>query len=471
MGFGGSFKPLDLSFSLFTVFVGILGGVLTVTVREHGLGHILTRGDESSGLSFSACARARLPVLLSRSNTGNTFRLHQALNLADRAKVLVLGGSLTVGHDAGGMEYAWPALLARENCTGLGMIENRAKASTGSNYALANLVELLHPLDWDIVFLEYALNDDDVGDGARYSSIAEVSITSEKLIRSIHHLVPKAAVVEIECFRQSKGAHLGFMSGQNQHDIVSKYYEIPVISVREALWHDYFELREKSSLWEAFPVGKSHPSREGQKIISDIVARELRLFRREPPTLLRDRTPFPPLLFSEEEANKDDALLSASWTVSLDFEGRSSSSVVSQPRFLSQQSFGWTYVRQETKYNDTAAGMICNRTFPNVLQIDIGGCVSVLQIGYLKSYDTFGSANLILTGTSSAEDTPTFQFSLGVLQSRWDRSRGSGTFTDKFDLKDALRTIKGIQNVLSISVIHDVDVDKQAFKVMYIRCY
>ena len=45
-----------------------------------------------------------------------------------------------------------------------------------------------------------------------------------------------------------------------------------------------------------------------------------------------------------------------------------------------------------------------------------------------------------------------------------------GTFTDNFDLKDALRTIEGIQNVLSISVIHDVDVDKQAFKIMYIRC-
>jgi hypothetical protein len=42
-----------------------------------------------------------------------------------------------------------------------------------------------------------------------------------------------------------------------------------------------------------------------------------------------------------------------------------------------------------------------------------------------------------------------------------------GTFTDNFDLKDALRTIEGIQNVLSISVIHDVDVDKQAFKIMY----
>ena len=95
----------------------------------------------------------------------------------------------------------------------------------------------------------------------------------------------------------------------------------------------------------------------------------------------------------------------------------------------------------------------------------------MLQIGYLKSYDTFGSANLTLTGTSSAKDTPTFQLSLGVLQSRWDRSRGSGTFTDNFDLKDALRTIEGIQNILSISLIYDVDADKQAFKIMYIRCY
>jgi hypothetical protein len=106
-----------------------------------------------------------LPVLLSRSNTGNTFRVHQALNLEQPAKVLVLGGSLTVGHDAGGMEHAWPALLSRENCIGVGLVENRGKASTGSNYALANIQTLLSPFDWDIILLEYALNDD-VGDGS-----------------------------------------------------------------------------------------------------------------------------------------------------------------------------------------------------------------------------------------------------------------------------------------------------------------
>ena len=86
----------------------------------------------------------------------------------------------------------------------------------------------------------------------------------------------------------------------------------------------------------------------------------------------------------------------------------------------------------------------------------------------ILSYDTFGSANLTSTGTSSAEDTPTFQLSLGILQSTWDRSRGSVAFTDNFDLKDVLRTIEGIQNILSISLIDDIDADNQAFKSMYI---
>ena len=33
------------------------------------------------------------------------------------------------------------------------------------NYALANIQTLLSPFDWDIILLEYALNDD-VGDGS-----------------------------------------------------------------------------------------------------------------------------------------------------------------------------------------------------------------------------------------------------------------------------------------------------------------
>ena len=149
-----------------------------------------------------------------------------------------------------------------------------------------------------------------------------------------------------------------------------KYYEIPVISVREALWHEYFESRERSPWWQAFPQGKSHPSREVQQIIADIVARELRLFRRDPPTLTRERTLFPPLLLSAQEAEKNTAVLRGVWTISLEFEGEDSTSIVSQPMFLHERSFGWTHVLQETRYGDTSPGLICNRTFPNMLQVN-----------------------------------------------------------------------------------------------------
>jgi hypothetical protein len=102
---------------------------------------------------------------------------------------------------------------------------------------------------------------------------------------------------------------MGFMSGQNYHDIVSKYYEIPVISIRVALWHEYFESRERSPLWQASPREKSHPSRKGQYLIADIVAMELMAFRRDPPTLLRDRKLFPLLLLSVEKVEKNTAAL------------------------------------------------------------------------------------------------------------------------------------------------------------------
>ena len=161
-------------------------------------------------------------------------------------------------------------------------------------------------LNRDIILLEYALNDDDVGEGLRYSTAGEVSVTFERLIRSIRTLLPSTAVVVTEAFRQSTGLHMGFLSGQNYHDIVSKYYELPVISIREALWHEYFELKEKSQLWQVFPSGMSHPSREGQRLIADIIAREIMSFRNKPPILTRDRPLLPPLLLSKREVLEDE---------------------------------------------------------------------------------------------------------------------------------------------------------------------
>ena len=78
----------------------------------------LLASKSSSDEVAASCANWRLPILASRSNTGNTFLIHSALNTG-HAKVMVLGGSLSAGHDAGGKANAWPALLEAEICTGM----------------------------------------------------------------------------------------------------------------------------------------------------------------------------------------------------------------------------------------------------------------------------------------------------------------------------------------------------------------
>eukprot|EP00956_Cyclotella_meneghiniana_P027847 scaffold63518_cov42-Cyclotella_meneghiniana.AAC.1 len=226
----------------------------------------------------------------SRSNTGNTYRLHEVLQYRKdntMVKVLIMGGSLTAGQEVGGKNNSWASMLA--NITELSHlnITNRAQGATGTVNHVQNLGTLLDPFDWDIVMIEAALNDDDVCDNCRYSSESDVTLNFEQLVRSIRLLIPQSAIVIVEAFRQSKAPRNGFTSGQNQHDVISKYYELPVISIRDAIWHDYDEdirNNRKSPLTEAFPQrgqdnrkfwGGSHPAPEGQKLICDIVAHEL----------------------------------------------------------------------------------------------------------------------------------------------------------------------------------------------------
>jgi len=360
--------------------------------------------------------------LLSRSNTGNTFRIHRVLNRRRPLKVLVLGGSLTHGADVGGKKHAWPSFLAVHLADGLPImqISNRAKGSTGSNYALANLDKLIKPYDWDLIFLEYALNDDDVGGHHRYLSGTEVTKTFEHLIRNIRTSMPTSAIVIMEVFRQSKKPRLGFTSGQNYHDIISKYYELPVISIREAVWHDYFEdvyIRNiTSALAKSFPPGKSHPSVDGQRLISQLIRKELILFKTDTPTYNRDRLElFPPLMLSNAEAKQHPII--THWLHHYEFE----KDVRSQKGIIN--SIGWNFVVQKSKGGQKKPGLLCKNIFPNQLTVTIDKCTKLIQIGYLKSYSSFGKAIVRFLPNAPLE-----------LESRWDHSQGSGIFTQEIDL-------------------------------------
>ena len=392
--------------------------------------------------------------LLSRSNTGNTFRIHRILNKKGPKgplKVLVLGGSLTAGADVGGKKHAWPKFLAFPSDDGLPdmHIENRAKGATGSNYALANLDKLIKPYDWDLVLLEYALNDDSVGEwNSRYSSGTEVTKTFEHLIRNIRKAIPTAALVIIEGFRQSKKPRIGFTSGQNYHDIISKYYELQVISIRDAVWHDYFEdiyiRKVKSAVVKSFPIGKSHPNVDGQHLISNLVRNELKRFQTDPPTHKRDRLQlFPPIMLSDAEAKQHPII--SHWLHNYDFENKKTykKGII--------DIAGWDYVVQKSKSGLKKPGLLCKKVFPNYVDVTIDKCSKLIQIGYLKSYRTFGRA-IVTIGKKKIS-----------LESRWDQSQGSGTFTEEFELEKP--NVK-----MRVQLEKSEDMDRQMFKLLYIKC-
>lgn len=403
----------------------------------------------------------------SRSNTGNTWRLHNLLqNLKDTAvKVLVLGGSMTDGHEVGGKEHAWPAFLVHQNVTefssGLLKITNRAKGSTGSVWFYQNLGTLLDPYDWDIVMIEAAMNDDNVCTGCIYGSESEVIENFERLVRGIRLSLPQAVIVIVEAFRQNKPPRNGFTSGQIQHESISKYYELPVISIRDAIWHDYDEdIRKKSvtPLTRAFPQGPDerghwsghHPTLEGQLLITNIVANELCRFQKEPPSLSSKRELMPPL-FLKEEVKITQKWLHVYNFESLDYKGYSD---------VDLQTKGWDYVVQKSKSGALKPGLMVNNTQPNYATFNVTGCKSTFYVSYMKSYSTFGTASLVFNKAGTTQ-----KVEKRLLRSRWDKSKGSGRYPEvtRFDGDAQFST-------LTVSLLPDEDDDKRAFKILEVQC-
>jgi hypothetical protein len=189
---------------------------------------------------------------------------------ANPKNILVLGGSVTAGGDVGGKKHAWPMYV-----TGIPTILNRAVGGTGSNYAFAEIDTLTRGQSWDIIMLEYAVNDDDIGVGKRYGNGVHVVEAFESLIRTIRIRFPSAMIIVIECFRPRKKPAHGFTSGQTYHDLISKYYQLPVISIRDAIWHVWNDAEPDSALAKMFPKHRSHPTVDGQKLIAHIVSSQL----------------------------------------------------------------------------------------------------------------------------------------------------------------------------------------------------
>lgn len=148
------------------------------------------------------------------------FSLKRALRRGE-LKIGVAGGSVSVG---GGCyedpEKMWFNNVQREVSNKLQDIGlnvtvttlNIAQGATGPERMFFCGKELLHGVELDIIFLEYAINES----GGTFS---------ELLLRQASK---QSAVMFVETF-SSRDEREGFKSAQKEHDVLAKYYDVPIV--------------------------------------------------------------------------------------------------------------------------------------------------------------------------------------------------------------------------------------------------
>lgn len=216
----------------------------TTGLRELGDAYLLSRGSSHLGT---------LRAL--------KFSLKRALRRGE-LRIGVAGGSVSVG---GGCyedpEKMWFNNVQREVSNKLQDIGlnvtvttlNIAQGATGPERMFFCGKELLHGVELDIIFLEYAINES----GGTFS---------ELLLRQASK---QSAVMFVETF-SSRDEREGFKSAQKEHDVLAKYYDVPIVSARDA-FRDAFR-RDIDVLNRYFSADGHHPSCCGHSALGGLAA-------------------------------------------------------------------------------------------------------------------------------------------------------------------------------------------------------
>ena len=189
------------------------------------------------------------------------YSLKRALSRGE-LRIGVAGGSVSVG---GGCyeepEKMWFNHVHREivrklQDNGLHVVVtvlNIAQGATGPERVFLCGKELTNQVELDILFLEYAINES----GGTFS---------ELLLRQASM---QSAVIFVETF-SSRDEREGFKSAQKEHDVLAKYYDIPIVSARDA-FRDAFR-RDINLSSRYFSMDGHHPSCCGHLALGGLAA-------------------------------------------------------------------------------------------------------------------------------------------------------------------------------------------------------
>jgi acyl-CoA thioesterase-1 len=186
------------------------------------------------------------------------------------------GGSLTHGSGASDVEKtSWRAKVTEWFRQKFPRAEikavNAAIGGTGSDLGVFRLGTDLLESEPDLIFVEFAVNDDGRARGAKESVIPHM----EGIVRQIWRKNPRADIVFVFTTMQKWEPEL--VEGQvppsvEAHGQVAAHYGIPTVDIGAALWET---VRTGRNSWEKIAPDKVHPNDAGYAIYSDAILKFL----------------------------------------------------------------------------------------------------------------------------------------------------------------------------------------------------
>lgn len=205
--------------------------------------------------------------LKSISHRGTLASLSRAVLRGVERKIIniaVAGGSVSVGSGCDtDPQKRWYNTLRAALRTGFALrgsnvdvhIFNAAQGATGPQ-RFAYCADALLPTKADILILEYAINEK----GGTWSEIV------------LRHFSPlETSILFLETFSlRGKADYEGFQSSQMYHDALARYYDIPVISARDAFRSEFSRNKKYRKQW--FSDDNHHPSCAGHMTLGLLVS-------------------------------------------------------------------------------------------------------------------------------------------------------------------------------------------------------
>ncbi len=230
-------------------------------------------------------------ALVARSvvSAGNTARLRHVFARASQGEavtVAVIGGSITAGARASKPENRYGNLVAdwwrRTFPKSKIIFVNAGIGATGSDYGALRAKRDLLSRNPDFVAVEYAVND--AGDPTGHAECLE------GLVRQILGQPTQPAVVLLFTMTRNGG------NVQDWHAKVGRHYELPMASLRDALWP---EIKAGRMQWTDIEADDVHPNDRGHDYLARFVTRILETALHDGATTEPRMGPLPKPLFSD----------------------------------------------------------------------------------------------------------------------------------------------------------------------------